>query len=141
MNQWNYISRICGNDEWQVAKDMDLNYCDLEWVECPSFDSEEDLYGTWNNVSWSLPEGSQCNVTINATAALGRVIFEDTDYLGIEFEDRRPNDVITVEGAVTDVRVFNAAETGPITFRIAFSGASSLALSAIAATALAVLSF
>ena len=120
---------------------MDLNYCDLEWVECPSFDSEEDLYGTWNNVSWSLPEGSQCNVTINATAALGRVIFEDTDYLGIEFEDRRPNDVITVEGAVTDVRVFNAAETGPITFRIAFSGASSLALSAIAATALAVLSF
>ena len=88
-----------------------------------------------------MAAGSKCTVTVDATAGVARVIFSSTVYLGINF-DAKIDEVITLESGVTDLEIYNAAESGPITFGISFSGASSLVSTALAAaTVLALSSF
>lgn len=41
-------------------------------------------------------------------------------------EDVQIGDVITVESGITEILIFNGAETGPLTFDISFSGATAL---------------
>ena len=53
-------------------------------------------------------------------------------------EGAQIGDVITVESGITEILIFNGAETGPLTFDISFSGASALIAGAtILATAFA----
>lgn len=73
-----------------------------------------------------------CYVKVDATQGVARVIFDETSFLGIEF-DGAIGDVITLEGGETDIRIYNGAESGPLTFLISFSSAQTL----IAATATA----
>ena len=87
-----------------------------------------------------MAQGSKCTVSVDATEGIARVIFSSTLYLGIEY-DAKIDDVITIESGVTDITIYNAAESGPITFGISFSGASGLVASAAAITALTLLSF
>ena len=87
-----------------------------------------------------MEEGAKCTVNINATGGVARVIFYSADYLGIE-GGFREDQVITFESGVADITIYNAAETGPITFGISFSGASTLVASAAALAAAALLSF
>ena len=78
---------------------------------------------------------------MDASNGVARVIFSNTLYLGIEL-DAQVDDVITIEkGTVSDITIYNAAESGPITFGISFSGASALVTSAAVVAALSVLSF
>ena len=78
---------------------------------------------------------------VDATNGVARVIFSNTLYLGIEL-DAQVDDIITVkEGSISDITIYNAAESGPITFGISFSGASSLVTSAAVVAALSLLSF
>ena len=90
-----------------------------------------------------MAAGSKCFVKIDATEGIARVIFSSTLYLGIEYEGGRVDEVINIESGVTDLEIYNAAESGPITFGISFSGATGLITSAAAMTvaALTLLAF
>ena len=88
-----------------------------------------------------MAAGSKCIVKIDATNGIARVIFSSTLYLGIEYEGARVDEVINFESGVTDLEIYNAAESGPITFGISFSGASELLTSAMTVAALTLLAF
>jgi hypothetical protein len=88
-----------------------------------------------------MAAGSKCFVKIDATAGIARVIYSSTLYLGIEYEGGKVDEVINIESGVTNMEIYNAAESGPITFGISFSGASNLLASAMGVAALAMLSF
>lgn len=63
------------------------------------------------------------------------MIFDETNFLGIEY-DAQIGDVITFEGGETDIRIYNGAESGPLTFLISFSGA--VTLTGVAAAAVSI---
>mgnify|MGYP000411545529 CR=1 FL=1 len=88
-----------------------------------------------------MAAGSKCYVNIDATAGIARVIFSSTLYLGIEYEGGKVDEVINIENGVTELEIYNAAESGPITFGISFSGASELLASAMSIAALSLLAF
>ena len=141
-NAWNYISRTCPSPGWLDGATIALDDCHLvEDTGCPSFVSAEDKSGVFTNTTVSLPSGTYCNVEVDARSYIGHVIFENSDYLGIERDGVRPDDVITINSGTENITIFNAASTGPITFKIAFSGASSMVFSAVTLTALTLLSF
>ena len=117
-----------------------MDNCNPEEVSCPSFTSSPELYQKYENTTWSMAAGSKCTVTVDATAGVARVIFSSTVYLGINF-DAKIDEVITLESGVTDLEIYNAAESGPITFGISFSGASQLLASAAALASAALLAW
>jgi|FrelakmetLWP11LW_1041352.scaffolds.fasta_scaffold67445_1 hypothetical protein len=63
-----------------------------------------------------MAAGSKCKVKVDATKGIARVIFSSTLYLGIENVDAKVEDVITIESGVKEILIYNAAESGPITF-------------------------
>ena len=71
-DEWNYIDRPCVNGEWERAATFDLEYCETSEAPCPTFvasiqyDLNEPL-GKHRNLTWVLPSGSSCNVTIDAS--------------------------------------------------------------------------
>ena len=136
---WNYINRDCLSG-WTRGNSLALNDCSPDDVTCPGFVSSPEKYQKYENQTWSMAAGGKCTVRIDATAGVARVIFSSTLYLGIEF-DAQVDDVITIESGTTDLVIYNAAPTGPITFGISFSGASALATTAMAAAAITLLSF
>lgn len=136
---WNYINRDCLS-KWQKGDTLKLSDCEPEEVSCPSFISAPSRYQKYTNTTWSMAPASKCVVNIDATDGVARVIFSSTLYLGIEYK-AKIDDVITIESGTTNMVIYNAAETGPITFGISFSGASALAASAAAVAALSLLSF
>ena len=88
------------------------------------FVSQESLFGSWNNSTKRLEENTYCDITVDASSAMGRVVFDDTTNLGVEVDGYEIGDVITVEqGDVRTIRVYNGNEAGPLTFLVAFSGA------------------
>ena len=136
---WNYIKRDCLSG-WVRGTSLALDDCAPETVTCPSFVSDTEKYQKYKNTTWSMAAGSKSQVNIDATAGIARVIYSSTLYLGIEY-DAKIDDVITIESGVTDMTIYNAAESGPITFGISFSGASTLTAAAAAVAAIAALSF
>ena len=88
-----------------------------------------------------MAAGSKCYVKIAATQGIARVIFSSTLYLGIEYEGGRVDEVMNIESGVTDLEIYNAAESGPITFGISFSVASELISSAMTVAAVTMLAF
>ena len=86
-----------------------------------------------------MAAGSKCTVTVDATAGVARVIFSSTIYLGINY-DAKIDKVITVDSGVAEIEIYNAAESGPITFGISFSSAyNALVSSAVTAAAVGAL--
>ena len=84
-----------------------------------------------------MSQGGSCVVTIDASEGVARVLFENSSYLGIEYDGAEVGDVISInEGDTEEITIYNAAEAGPLTFDISFSGASEL-LAGIAALATA----
>ena len=139
-NAWNYIKRDCLGG-WKKGASMSLNDCEPEEVTCPSFVSTPDKYQKYENTTWSIAAGSKCTVQIDATSGVARVIFKGgQEFLGFEVK-RETERVYSFESGKTDIILYNAAETGPITFEVSFSGASTLLASATALAALSLLSF
>ena len=136
---WNYINRECLYG-WTRGNTLALSSCEPEEVSCPSFESSEEKYQKYKNTTWSIAAGSKCNVVVDATQGIARVIFSSTAYLGIEF-DASIDEIITIESGVTEIEIYNAAESGPITFGISFSGAANLLTAAAAGAAVALLAF
>ena len=115
--------------------------CEPATALCPSFTSGEAEFQKYTNSTWSLAAGSKCVIKIDATQGIARVIFSSTLYLGINYEGAKVDDVINIESGVTDLEIYNAAESGPITFGISFSGANELLASAMSIAALSLLAF
>ena len=63
-----------------------------------------------------MPEGSYCTITIDASATVGRVIFDETSYLGLDFaegdEVKKVGDVISYEEGIHDIKIYNAGLGG-----------------------------
>ena len=141
-NAWNYITRDCQGG-WVRGNSYELDFCQPDEISCPEYVSTTDKYQVYDNKTWSLSQGGQCTVKVDASEGVARVIFENSRYLGIEMEGKNPEvgDVITVkEGDVQSIVIYNGAETGPLTFDISFSGAYQL-LAGAATMAAVALSF
>ena len=137
MDAWNYINRPC-LDEWKRGDSYDLTMCQPDNITCPAFVSDQTKYGAYTNTTWSLAAGGMCTVSIDATKGVARVIFDETSFLGIE-SGARIGDIITFQSGVNEIVIYNAAETGPLTFLISFSGAAARLGAAIAAVTFATL--
>jgi hypothetical protein len=133
MDAWNYINRDCQSD-WQSGNSYELELCNPEIISCPeTFVSTEDKYGSYQNNTWTLPQGAYCDIVVDASRATGRVIFDETSFLGLDGTDKKLGDVITFEAGQNNIiTIYNAAETGPLTFLISFSGAFKIGAAALA---------
>ena len=127
-NQWNYIARPCESG-WKKGSSYVLNFCEPEDISCPEFETDPDKYGTYLNNTWSLAQGGKCTVKIDATKGVARVVFDDdvsNSQLGLDFPPYKTGDVISFDSGKAEIVIYNAAESGPLTFDISFSGAASL---------------
>ena len=134
---WNYIARPC-NSGWVKGSTYNIDFCGAEDISCPEFESDPEKYNTYSNNTWSLAQGGKCIVKIDATRGVARVVFDDgvnNSQLGLDFAPYKTGDVISFESGENDITIFNAAESGPLTFDISFSGAASLIAGATAIAA------
>ena len=75
-----------------------------------------------------------CKVEVDGTKSIARVIFDDTDTLGVLYPGYVMGEPITVQqGSVKTVTIYNGGNQGPISFRISFSAAGRLAFSGVMA--------
>ena len=84
---------------------MNLNDCKPEVQICPGFVSDPSLAEEYRNITWTLKEGQVCNIEIDATEYLARVIFDNTSYLGVEGVGRY---------AMGDILTYQQGEKGKI---------------------------
>ena len=141
-NVWNYIQRPCGEEGWQKGTSYNLDACEPEDIACPEFVTDPDKYQTYSNNTWSLAQGGKCTVKIDSTLGVARVVFDwnvKNSQLGVMFPPYGTGDVISFDSGVNEIVIYNAAESGPLTFDISFSGAAGLIAGATAI--LAALSF
>ena len=109
-----------------------LNNCSPNSIQCPGFNSTTASYGTYTNQTWTLAQGAGCNITVDASQALARVIFDETSFLGIDYEEAKIGQVITIpSGKVATIPIYNAAQTGPLTFLISYSGSVATLVSTV----------
>ena len=74
---WNYINKGCDGG-WRQGSQYELSFCKPEDHECPTYVATREDHQEYKNSTWSLAEGEQCTVTIDATESVGRVIFANT---------------------------------------------------------------
>jgi hypothetical protein len=133
---WLYINRRCESDGgWILGSKLDLveNCYSVEYEDERYFEFTENDFGSWNNATQRLDENTYLDITIDATLAVGRVVFDDTTNLGVERDGYQIGDLINVkQGEIETIRVFNGNEAGPLTFLLAISGAQFLSMSATA---------
>ena len=82
-NAWNYIDYKCV-DEWTRGIDIDVETCGTTVTTCPEFVSSSVAYGQYTNTTQALASGEICDITVDATQAVARVIFDNTNNLGIK---------------------------------------------------------
>ena len=136
---WNYLNKGCESG-WSTGQSYELEYCQPDTISCPGYESTPEKFGQYSNSTWSLASGGKCKIKIDATAGVARVIFDNTSFLGIEESGYEIGEVITIEEGITEILIYNGAETGPLTFDISFSGASAL-IAGAAATLTALMAF
>ena len=109
MDAWNYINRPCTGG-WELGSDYPLTQCNPNSIACPGFNSTTAEYGTYTNQTVTLAQGAGCNITIDATQALARVVFDETSFLGIDYEKAKIGEVITIpSGKEAIIPIYNAA--------------------------------
>ena len=93
---WNYNTRAC-KDGWKRGRSVPLEVCAPTEVQCPKFTSSPDKYSTYTNETYTLPVGGKCTIAIDATDAVGRVIFTGTEELGFDGAHIYSDDIISIE--------------------------------------------
>ena len=133
MDAWNYINRDCTTG-WQGGASYTIDICNPTTVSCPpKYVAKEEFYGTYTNNTWTLVEGATCDVVIDASRGVGRVIFDETSYLGLIGTTAKLGSVITfTSGNENKIKIYNGAENGPLTFLISFSGSVTTGVFALA---------
>ena len=120
-DQWLYFNQGC-DSSWKLGRDTDLNLCNATLSTCPSFISKSQLAGIQTNHSQTLAKGQKCEVKVDATAFVGRVVFDNQALLGVEIDGYRIGEAHTIDGgSVENITVFNGDANTDITFIISFS--------------------
>ena len=155
---WNYLDRPCGDNQgWVKGSDLHLGDFESEQAsfkdgsgdcgveetknDCPDFESTPEMSGEYQNFTWSLKAGEICGVRLDATKYLARVIFDNSSFLGIEYDGAKIGEPITVENGIKTIWVYNGAESGSLTFEVSFSGASQIAAGVLALAAATLTTF
>ena len=74
-----------------------------------------------------------CTIRVNATAFTARVVFDDSDKLGVLYPGYKMGQPITVEkGKIKYVQIYNGNDAGPTQFKISFSSAQRLLVQSLA---------
>ena len=93
-----------------MGSDYPLTQCSPNSIACPGFNSTTAEYGKYTNQTVTLAQGAGCNITIDATQALARVVFDETSFLGIDYEKAKIGEVITIpSGKTAAIPIYNAA--------------------------------
>jgi len=144
-DEWNFYNKWCASG-WKAGWTLDVDE-DCEALTsigvCQPFTGKETLYGRYiNDTNRRLEPGAKCTVQVDATAAVSRVIFEDSSLaLGVLKNGYRVGDVITVEeGSTQNITIYNGDRGGYLRFTLSFSSAINLAASMAVAGASAILS-
>ena len=131
---WNYMNAFCPStwiQGWMIDIDADCEATEAIGV-CDPFVSSKDKYGEYSNVTKSLPPAAKCSVNIDASAALARVVFDDTQNLGVLFNGYVIGQPITIpEGEIQEITIYNGNIAQPVAFVLSYSGAKQLAASII----------
>ena len=61
-----------------------MDTCNPMDVSCPEFTSDPSKRGNYYNNTWSLAAGAGCEVVVDATNEIARMVLDETTYLGIE---------------------------------------------------------
>ena len=116
---------------WQLDIDDDC-YAEEEIGECTEWISSSGMEGEYFNVTKTLQANSKCTIKIDATEYLARVVFDNTDSLGVLFPGYIIGQPISVEtGETKYVTIYNGDEAGPITYRLSFSSAQQMMMSGL----------
>ena len=95
------------------------------------FISTESFNGVYTNITRTLKDNSMCTVSIDATEAVARVIFDNDEDLGILYPDYVIGQPITVpKGETKMIVIYNGNSAGYLNYRLSFSGATQMVLSA-----------
>lgn len=137
---WNYVARPCA-DGWKRGKNYDLDFCEPNQASCPEFVSSTEKFQLNTTQTQTLQKGEFCRISIDATQAIARVIFEDeSESLGIDGKKSKIGEPITFESGLNEVLVYNGKEAeSALKFEIVFSGAEVFASAAVALAATAAL--
>lgn len=81
-----YINQKCASG-WVKGRKLELSVCQANIATCHSFISTDQAVGTFTNFTETLPLDSSCIVKIDASNYVGRVIFDDSDTLGVDIKN------------------------------------------------------
>ena len=89
-----------------------------------------------------MKDNSKCTIYIDASETVARVIFDNDEDLGVLWPDYVIGTPITIEkGTREEIVVYNGNNAGYLNFRISFSGAASLIMTAVSSLGLVALNY
>ena len=140
-NAWNYIDYKCAST-WTRGNTIDLDICGPRETTCPEFISSANAYGVYTNTTQALASGEVCSIFVDATQAVARIIFDNTNNLGIEeVNGYIYGSPISIDaGGFQTFNVYNADSSGgSITFTLSFSWSRTLVANLLTVSGLALL--
>ncbi len=94
-DKWLYIDRPCSSG-WSRGNQVGWESCTPTLTTCHSFVSSEQARDQFVNYTETLASGEYCEVNIDTTAFVGRVVFDDALTLGVELSEYRIGEMYTV---------------------------------------------
>ena len=106
------MNRECSS-AWVVGSELDINEdCNvIRGSNCPAqFISYAAKFGQWTNSTVTLESGASCLISINAQYFVGRVLFDQSRYLGIDgYEGKFGESISFKYGSNNTILIYNAA--------------------------------
>eukprot|EP00347_Sterkiella_histriomuscorum_P021894 403332395 len=121
-DRWMYIDRPCTSG-WVGGKNIQLSTCSPSLATCHSFVSNEQAAGQQVNHTETLSSGEYCQISVDATSFLARVVLDDALTLGVDMDYNVGDVYLVKQGEKKTITVFNGDTSGAITFTLAFSQA------------------
>lgn len=83
-DKWNYIDRPC-KTKWRRGVKTLLEDCSPKKVTCRDFISTAEAAGNWFNYTETLGSNEYCEIKVDATAFMGRVVIDEALTVGIQY--------------------------------------------------------
>lgn len=83
-DRWLYIDRPCTGG-WKRGVNTMLDDCTPKKTTCHPFVSTEAANGVWFNFTETLGANEYCEIVIDATANMGRVVLDDALTVGAQY--------------------------------------------------------
>ena len=95
-DKWLYLDRPCSSG-WDRGNTVGWQSCTPTLTTCHAFVSSEQAKGQFVNHTETLASGEYCEVNVDTTAYVARVVFDDALTLGVEINDYKIGEMYTVE--------------------------------------------